>query len=162
MATADGHVGPSIGANENIDSHELGTPLSAVSGFTELLEHSNLTYEQHAYVHSNGGFYSQKWSRITFWISRDKRIISGPQSISPVSLTDMVRRLPSKDSISAMYHADANLMEFESLNISTASTGGNIRSQVRRERELRLYSSYPLYWETNHPPTDHGTLDRNP
>lgn len=36
----------------NIASHELRTPLYAISGFTELLEHSNLTDEQHAYVHA--------------------------------------------------------------------------------------------------------------
>jgi signal transduction histidine kinase len=34
----------------SIASHELRTPLYAISGFTELLEHSNLTDEQYAYV----------------------------------------------------------------------------------------------------------------
>jgi signal transduction histidine kinase len=36
----------------SIASHELRTPLYAISGFTELLEHSNLTEEQYAYVHA--------------------------------------------------------------------------------------------------------------
>lgn len=36
----------------SIASHELRTPLYAISGFTELLEHSNLTDEQYAYVHA--------------------------------------------------------------------------------------------------------------
>jgi signal transduction histidine kinase len=36
----------------SIASHELRTPLYAISGFTELLEHSNLTDEQHTYVHA--------------------------------------------------------------------------------------------------------------
>lgn len=36
----------------SIASHELRTPLHAISGFTELLEHSNLTEEQYAYVHA--------------------------------------------------------------------------------------------------------------
>jgi signal transduction histidine kinase len=36
----------------SIASHELRTPLYAISGFTELLEHSDLSDEQHAYVHA--------------------------------------------------------------------------------------------------------------
>src|SRR5271154_4746806 len=36
----------------SIASHDLRTPLYAISGFTELLEHSDLTDEQYAYVHA--------------------------------------------------------------------------------------------------------------
>jgi signal transduction histidine kinase len=36
----------------SVASHELRTPLYAISGFDELLEHSNLIDERHGYVHS--------------------------------------------------------------------------------------------------------------